>query len=671
MQTHQRVYNTLGQLASDLGAYPNEATAYTYDSNNNRTQVTDPLLHKTANSYDALNRLAQVTDPALKNTGFALNLLDQLTAVTDPRALATRYTVDALENVSSTVSPDSGTTTQSQIDDAGNVTQRRDAKGQLTSYQYDALNRLTRITRSDGSLVSFTYDQNDTAHGSGIGRLTTMSDPSGSTNWTYDLYGHVTKKIQGIGAVALTTSYTYDGPTGHLLSLTYPSTKSVTCIWTNGQITALTSSGSALVSTIVYQPFGGPKSWLLANGETDTRTYDLDGRITNDPIETIGYDTASRITALTLGNHSAIVGSQTYGYDELDRVTSYTGTGGPIAYTYDASGNRLTQTVNGTLTTYTVSPGSNRYTATNTGSSHPAFGYDANGSRVNRSTNTYGYDAAGRLASFTSSNKTAAYVYNGTGARVMKTVNGVATLFAYDEAGHLTGDYTATGTATTETVYLGDMPVAVLKGSTKYYVHADYRNAPRQIDDGNRAAVWTWSPLPFGDNVAVANPLSYNLRFPGQYFDSESGLFQNGYRDYDPVAGQYIESDPIGLGGGINTYAYALNRPTMLTDPTGLGPVLALACTVANGAYQIHNFNSTASDLSQNTDLLRDQLNRVNDRISECGPNDGEKKANLLQMRADLTREIVSGIGQSVGAGDSGHVDVAQESWPRTSVQRA
>ena len=244
--------------------------------------------------------------------------------MTDPRALATRHTVDALENVSSTVSPDSGTTTQSQIDDAGNVTQRRDAKGQLTSYQYDALNRLTRITRSDGSLVSFTYDQNDTAHGSGIGRLTTMSDPSGSTNWTYDLYGHVTKKIQGIGAVALTTSYTYDGPTGHLLSLTYPSTKSVTYTWTNGQITALTSSGSALVSTIVYQPFGGPKSWLLANGETDTRTYDLDGRITSDPIETIGYDTASRITALTLGNHSAIVGSQTYGYDELDRVTAYT-----------------------------------------------------------------------------------------------------------------------------------------------------------------------------------------------------------------------------------------------------------------------------------------------------------------------------------------------------------
>ena len=69
-----------------------------------------------------------------------------------------------------------------RVDEVGNLKTRSDAKNQLTSYAYDALNRLTRITRSDGSLVSFTYDQNDTAHGSGIGRLTTMSDPSGSTN---------------------------------------------------------------------------------------------------------------------------------------------------------------------------------------------------------------------------------------------------------------------------------------------------------------------------------------------------------------------------------------------------------------------------------------------------------------------------------------------------------
>ena len=152
---------------------------------------------------------------------------------------------------------------------------------------------------------------------------------------------------------------------------------------------------------------------------------------------------------------------------------------------------------------------------------------------------------------------------------MQKTVNGIVTLFAYDEAGHLIGEYSGTGSPIQETIYRGDLPVAVLKGSTKYYVHADYRNAPRQIDDVNRAAVWTWTPLPFGESAAIANPIPYNLRYPGQYFDSESGLFYNGFRDYDPVAGQYIESDPIGLGGGVNTYAYVGGNPLSLTDPTG------------------------------------------------------------------------------------------------------
>lgn len=63
--------------------------------------------------------------------------------------------------------------------------------------------------------------------------------------------------------------------------------------------------------------------------------------------------------------------------------------------------------------------------------------------------------------------------------------------------------------------------------------------------------------------------LVYNLRYPGQYFDSETGLFQNWDRDYDPQVGRYIESDPIGLEGGLDTYAYALNAPTLFTDPTG------------------------------------------------------------------------------------------------------
>jgi RHS repeat-associated protein len=63
---------------------------------------------------------------------------------------------------------------------------------------------------------------------------------------------------------------------------------------------------------------------------------------------------------------------------------------------------------------------------------------------------------------------------------------------------------------------------------------------------------------------------AYNIRFPGQYYQAETGLYQNTQRDYDPVTGKYIESDPIGLKSGVNTYAYAYNRPTQYVDPTGL-----------------------------------------------------------------------------------------------------
>ncbi|WP_332877685.1 RHS repeat-associated core domain-containing protein [Massilia sp. S19_KUP03_FR1] len=86
---------------------------------------------------------------------------------------------------------------------------------------------------------------------------------------------------------------------------------------------------------------------------------------------------------------------------------------------------------------------------------------------------------------------------------------------------------------------------------------------------------WSWTSSPFGNNLAVEDPIgvgrfSYGLRFPGQYFDVESGLHYNLHRDYDPDTGRFVQSDVIGIQGGLNTYAYASSNPLSMVDPSGL-----------------------------------------------------------------------------------------------------
>lgn len=131
---------------------------------------------------------------------------------------------------------------------------------------------------------------------------------------------------------------------------------------------------------------------------------------------------------------------------------------------------------------------------------------------------------------------------------------------------------------------MDDLPVATLRPTGTgtptpiaiYYVHADQLGTPRAITrPSDDAIVWKWDNAePFGNNAANDNPsglgtFSFNLRFPGQYYDVETGLHYNYFRDYDPTIGRYVESDPIGLEGGTNTYAYVDANPASRIDPSG------------------------------------------------------------------------------------------------------
>jgi len=288
------------------------------------------------------------------------------------------------------------------------------------------------------------------------------------------------------------------------------------------------------------------------------------------------YDNAFRITGIT--DTSPGAANWTYGYDALDRITSGTSTSITRGWTYDANGNRLTET--GTSpSTYTISTTSNQI-ASISGALARTYGYDAAGNTTGYASVTASYNDAGRLKTLTQGGSTEMVVYNALGARIEKTGGTAGTvLFWYDEAGHLLGEYDGSGALIQETVWLGDIPIATLRpnGSSVsiYYVHSDQLNTPRQVTrPSDNAQMWTWFSDPFGTDAANGNPAGlgtfpYNLRFPGQYYDAETGLNYNMARDYDSTTGRYIESDPIGLQGGGNTYTYAQDAPTMTYDPDG------------------------------------------------------------------------------------------------------
>lgn len=599
-RTQTRVYDALSQLKEVQGAN-GQSTVYGYDANGNNTSDTVAGSFVTGRQYDTLNRLFKVTDAANGITEYGYNALDQLTSVTDPRSKITTYTVNAFGDVTQLQSPDTGTTV-STYDSAGNLATRTDAKGQLATYSYDALNRLTQVVYTGGPTLTYSYDQGTY----GEGRLTGTTDASGSTSWTYDAQGRITGKSQAVGGQTLSTGYSYDSA-GQLTRVTLPSGRVVRYEWSSGKVVNVFVDNGAITGAQVavgmtHQPFGPPTSWRFGNGELIERTYDLDGRLSSHALGSLGYDTASRVSSLVQDNRSALQGSKTYGYDALDRLTRYEDVASSIDYSYDANGNRTQQVGAGTNVSYSIDPASNRISQIDVGTAAATYQYDANGSLTDDGIHRYAYDAAGRLRSAGAGT----YSYNGLGQRVQKVVTdtvssglqplqqalSTTTLFAYDEAGHLIGEYDGNGSLIQETVWLGDLPMAVLKPEGNYYIHADHLNSPRQIDNSTQQAVWTWDTITFGANTPSQPPagtstnFQYNLRFAGQYYDAETGLFQNWHRDYSPTGGRYIQSDPIGLFGGINTYAYVGSNPISYIDPWGLVKIPGIPG--ADGETSVH-----------------------------------------------------------------------------------
>jgi RHS repeat-associated protein len=189
-------------------------------------------------------------------------------------------------------------------------------------------------------------------------------------------------------------------------------------------------------------------------------------------------------------------------------------------------------------------------------------------------------------------NKTlGSYVYNAKGQRTIKATGPAATasassqntVYHYDLAGRLLEETAGDGKLLTDYVYLEGQPLAMVRkqasGEETFYYHNDHLGTPKVMTDKLGKVAWNVEFDPFGNEVSTGKngairSVENNLRFPGQYFDAETSLHYNYFRDYNPRTGRYVEADPIGLNGGMNRFGYVQNNLTTRIDFFGLDYII-------------------------------------------------------------------------------------------------
>jgi RHS repeat-associated protein len=213
--------------------------------------------------------------------------------------------------------------------------------------------------------------------------------------------------------------------------------------------------------------------------------------------------------------------------------------------------------------------------------------YDSTGNLVSKTrsgfTQTFTWNALGQLASVTTNGVTVTYGYDGMGKRVRRQVGGVDTGYLYD-GDNLLLEYDVNGVQAKYTHYPGSsVPHSVVRGGQTYYYATDVQGSVLALFNSSNTVVNQYAYLPFGDAQGTPTETVTNrIRFAGRELESESGLYYNNARWYDPQLHRFVSEDPIGIDGGLNLYAYVANDPVNATDPSGLMGCTRLPAGIGN-----------------------------------------------------------------------------------------
>jgi RHS repeat-associated protein len=525
--------------------FDGRTSRYEYGSWNHLLREIDPQGSITEYGYTPSEKVASIVDPCGTRSDYGYDLKDRLTTVLRNGKIRERYRYDAADNLIEKRDCQDKVLLTFAIAPGNLMKQRILASGDVQDFAHTKEGRLAAVKNRAGT-ATFAYsptghrvaderDSKGVRHRFVVGRLAQ----------TTVLEKFVTKYVR----VDATTTIVMDpGGKTQRLRLAGPGLVERSCSNDTEELNHYDPQGRCLLKAA-----GGPglgKGWARRfeySGEGDLLRRDDTLRGTT----TYQHDEAHRLAKARLPDGS----EHTYIYDRAGNLLR-----APGLTTRIQAGNRLVE-ANGDSFTYNDRD-------------HVASRED-NAGRF-----SYTYDSRDLLVGIEGPGVSHQAFHDGLGRRTKKTVNG-QTWHYYWDTDRLAGEVFPDGRLR---VYVYPdafalVPMLILDYDNvdadpatgkRYYVHTDHLGCPElMLDDAGRT-VWKARIDPYGRaHVEVGQDFHQPIRWPGHYFDAETGLHDNRFRTYSPELGRYLQSDPAGTEGGVNLYAYTDN-PLRAVDLRGM-----------------------------------------------------------------------------------------------------
>lgn len=536
--------------------------AFTYDNMGRRTSISDREANTRSFTYDQYGNTAGVTNAIDAEFDFEWDSVGNHTRMTDALDRRIDFTYDLVDRLTQVNYASGASVVGLGYDSRDRWTTKTLRNGSEIGFRYDDTGRLVKKVLPSGEEVDYEYDD--------VGRLTRIADDDCTLQYVYDDVGRVTQITQN----GLTVGFQYDADWNRTRT-TYPDGEFVTKDY-NGinQLTAIRDSGGQAIAGYTYDTADRLMRQTLANGTQVDYTYNDAYQLTNlvNSVSASGavisrhaytLDRTGRRVAVTTAD-----GTTSYDYDAVYQLTGVDFPDGhpfpDATYTYDKMWNRDTVTTSGSKT-YTVNS-LNQYTDIG----GLGLSYDGNDNAAGDGTYQYTFDDQNQLIQVTGPGLIATYKYCPLGRRIEKNVNGTITRYIYsgyrvlaesDEFNNLQARYVY-GRSEEDVIRMS-------RGGQDYYPHYDGLGSVVALTNASGVTVEQFDYDAWGVPAATSS-VGYPYLFAGRRYDTESGLYYNRYRYYDPEWGRFLSIDPFGMYGGYNLYAYCWNDPVNLVDPHGL-----------------------------------------------------------------------------------------------------